>query len=246
MRCALVLVAFSLLAACRSTPEVPGTVISTTSPAPRTVAVTGMAEVETTPDEFVVTVGVDTTGPDAARAKSANDAIMRALLDVPRQLGVDPKWVRTEGFSLAPRFEGAWDARRLVGFEAHKTLVLVLHDDKQVEPALEALFRDGANRIEGVQFKSTKILEQRKLARTKAVAAAREKAEAMAGVLGQKVGRPLRIDETAEPSSSPWSPAPQSNVVFNNETRSELREAMAAGKIRVPATVAITFELGEG
>jgi uncharacterized protein YggE len=242
MRRPIVLFVLLALAACRSNPEAPATIVSTTPPAPRTIAVTGTAEIETTPDAFVVSVGIDTFAGDAAKAKEDNDAVMRALMEVPRQHGVDAKWVRTDGFSINPRFESY---QRLVGFEAHKTLVVTLHDEKQVEPVLAELFRDGANRLDSVRFESTKILEERKQARVRAVTAAREKAEAMASALGQKVGRPLRVDEATLPPSSPWSPAPLANTVFDNETRSELREAMAAGKVRIPATVAITFELDE-
>jgi uncharacterized protein YggE len=246
MRSPVALVALSLLAACRSTPEAVGTVISTTPPPPRTVAVTGTAEIETTPDGFVISVGIDSFAGDAAKAKADNDGVMRALMEVPKHFDVDAKWIRTEGFSINPRFEGSWEARRVVGFEAHKTLVITLHDEKKVEPVLEGLFRDGANRLDGVRFKSQRILEQRKEARTRAVAQAREKAEAMAAVLGQKVARPLKMEETPEAQTWPWTPQPQSNAVFNNDTRSELREAMATGKIRIPATVSVTFELADG
>jgi uncharacterized protein len=238
--------ALSLLAACRSAPEPQATLIAGPAAlaAPRSLSVSGAAEIETTPDEFVIAVGFDNFAADAAKAKADNDAVMRVLLDVPRRFGADPRGVRTESFSLSPRFEGPWEARRLVGFEAKKTLVVTLHDDKQVEPALEALFTGGANRLDGVTFRSTRMLEQRKEARTRAVAAAREKAEAMAREVGQRLGHPLKIEETGAPG--PWSPGPELNMVVNNGSRSELHEAMAAGKIHVAATVAITFELHDG
>ena len=244
--------ALSLLAACRSAPEPPATIVTgpatTVGPAavaaPRTLAVTGTAEIDTTPDEFVIAVGFDNFAADAVKAKADNDGVMRALVDVPRRFDVDPRGVRTESFSLTPRLEGPWESRRIVGFEARKTLVVTLHDDKQVEPVLAALFAGGANRLDGVTFRSTRMLEQRKEARARAVAAAREKAEAMAAGLGQKLGHPLEMKEVGEPG--PWGLTPQSNEAFSNETRGGLREAMAVGRIRVAATVTVTFELRDG
>jgi len=245
MRTPKLLLALSLLTGCRSAPDAsPGTVISTSPPAPRTVSVTGTSEIETSPDEFVVSVGVDVFAADAPKAKAENDRLVHALLAVVKRYEIDAKNVRTDGFSLSPRFEGAWEVRRLIGFDARKTVVVTLHDDKQVEPLLEALFRDGANRLDGVTFGTTKLLELRKEARTRAVAAARDKAAAMAGVLGQKLGRPLKMDEVT--GSQGWSTNFMANDASANDTRSAVREAMAAGKLRIPSTVAVTFELGDG
>ena len=174
----------------------PAAFVATAAPQPpRTVSVTGSGEIKTAPDEFVVSVGVDSFEKEAAAAKQANDRTMHALIQATQGAGVDPKDVRTEGFSLGPRIEGPYETRHVVGYEAKKTLVVVMHDGAKMEALLAELFKLGANRLDGITFGSSKIADQRKEARLLAITAAREKAAAMAGALGQKLGRPLKIEE---------------------------------------------------
>jgi uncharacterized protein YggE len=237
----------ALLAACRSAPEPPTVIVGEggkAMAAPRVVSGSGTAEIETTPDEFVITVGFENFATEVAKAKADNDAVMRAVVDVPGHLGVAPRWVRTEAAQLTPQYEGNYYMRRITGFVATKTMVVTLQDDAQVEPLLAALFTAGANRLEGVTARSTKVLEQRREARSRAVAAARDKAEAMASLLGQKLGHPLKMDEAVD--GGMWSARPVANTMVNNETTSAVRDAMAAGKIHVAASVNVTFELHDG
>ena len=120
----------------------------------------------------------------------------------------------------------------------------MLHDSEKVEVFLTELFKGGANRLDGVTYGSSKLLEQRKEARTLAVTAAREKAMAMATTLGQKLGRPLKIDEDAE--AGRYQPLPGNmltNAFSQTDTRGAIGDTMATGKIKIPASVAVTFEL---
>lgn len=215
-------------------------------PAQRSISVTGTAELKVAPDEFAVSVGVDSYAADAAAAKTANDTAMSALLDIVKENGVEPSDIRTENFNLHPRVDGAFETRRVLGYEASKTLVATLHDALKVEALLAALFvKGGANRIDGVTMTSTTIIEHRKAAREKALLAAREKAQAMASVVGLKVGRVLTINE--DPGSGVvWGNSRMNvlgNASDNNTDTPVVGESMATGKIRVTATMNATFEL---
>jgi uncharacterized protein YggE len=139
--------------ACQSPQGPPTSIVATPGPPPpRTVSVTGSGEVKTAPDELVVSVGVDTFEPEAVAAQQANDRTMHALIAATQAAGVDPKDVRTEGFSLGPRVEGPYDKRRTVGYEAKKTLVVLMHDAVKMEALLADLFKLGANRLDGITF----------------------------------------------------------------------------------------------
>ena len=213
-------------------------------PPPRTVSVTGSGEIKTAPDEFVVTVGVDTFEAEAAAAKQANDRTMHALIAATQAAGVESRDVLTESFNLGPRYEGPYDKRKLVGYEVKKNLVVIVRNGDKMEGLLAELFKLGANRLDGISFGSSKISEQRKEARALAMTAARDKAAAMAASLGQKLGRPLKIEEDAAESGAyrPFGSA-YANAYDNNNTRAAVGEALATGKVRIQANVAVTFEL---
>src|SRR4029078_13318605 len=121
------------------------------APAPRQVSVNGTAEMKVAPDEFVISAGVDSYATEAQAAKRANDQAMSALIAVTQANKVDPKDVRTEGFTLLPHYEGPYDSRRVTGYEAKKTLVLILHDADKVETLLAELFKSGDKRLHSVR-----------------------------------------------------------------------------------------------
>src|SRR5689334_10339056 len=76
-------VALLVLQACQAPSSSPTVITSaSTAPAPRSVSVTGTAELRVAPDEFVVSVGVDTYASDAEATKQANDQGMSALIKV--------------------------------------------------------------------------------------------------------------------------------------------------------------------
>lgn len=230
---------------CRSPPAPPTAIVtSTAAPAPRSISVTGTAEIKTAPDELTVTVGADAFAAEPDAAREASSKTMHALLDVARANKVDPKDVCTEGMSLQVRYD-SYEKHHVSGYDAHNTLVLVLHDSEQVERVLTELGKAGANRIDGVAYGSTRVVELRKEARLTAVAAARDKAQAMAAALGQKVGHPLRVDEEPQDPSGYRGLNAYSlgNASTANETRATVGETMATGKIRVQSSVAVTFEL---
>src|SRR4051794_9510088 len=81
---------------CQSQPGPPATIVAQAQPpAPRSISVTGTAEIKTAPDEFVISVGADSFAAEATAAKETNDRVMSGLLAVTRAAGVDAKDVRT-------------------------------------------------------------------------------------------------------------------------------------------------------
>jgi hypothetical protein len=100
--------------------------------------------------------------------------------------------------------------------------------------------------MHGLDFRTGELRKHRDEARRLALQAAREKATHMAGVLGQTIGRPLRIIETTEGRSGSqqfrdWSS--NSNVSFIEPGDSVTSDTFAPGTIIVKAGVSVEFEL---
>ena len=75
-----------------------------TSQAPRTVTVTGDAEMRVVPDEVVLTLGVETNDKSMETAKRQNDQIVARLLKVAETYGVEPQHIQTEFLHVEPRY----------------------------------------------------------------------------------------------------------------------------------------------
>jgi uncharacterized protein YggE len=220
---------------------------------PRAITVTGDAEVRVVPDEVIMTLGVETWDKRLGVAKGDNDRIVAQVLALTAEHGIEPQHVQTDYVSIEPRYRnGYYEERDFIGYFVHKNVVITLRDLSKFEDLLAGALEAGVNYVHGVQFRTTELRKHRDAARDLAVEAAREKAEAMAGTLGQGVSQPLAIVE--EQSGwwsgygawwgSRWGGAMAQNVVQESSGAAWASDgSVAPGQINVNARVSVTFEL---
>jgi uncharacterized protein YggE len=222
---------------------------------PRTVTVTGEAEVRVVPDEVILTLGVETWDKNLERAKGENDRIVAQVLALAGEHGVPAEHVQTDYVSIDPRYrDGYYEERDFIGYFVRKNVVVTLRDLARFEPLLSDALEAGVNYVHGVEFRTTELRQHRDEARSLAIRAAREKAVALAGALNQDVGQPLTIQEEQAGwwSSynvwwgSSWAAGASQNVIQELGGASYLADsAVAPGQINVNARVSVTFQLSE-
>jgi hypothetical protein len=225
-----------------------GTARAADGPNQRVITVSGTAAVKVVPDQVVLSLGVESFAPSITDAKHQNDEHLKKLLGVLQEFKIDPKQIQTGHLGVEPRYEyrdGTWHYDKTVGYEVSKSVALTLNDLSKFEDLLSAVLAAGANRIHGMEFRTTELRRHRDAARTDALKAAREKAADMARVLDQKVGRPLTI---VEQSDSGWDyfANRQSNTLNANvsvPSESAPGNTFAPGQITINASVSVTFEL---
>lgn len=220
--------------------------------APRTISTAGEADVKVVPDEVTLTLGVETNDKDLETAKSQNDARVKKILAAARDAGVDPRHMKTDYLNLEPRYDSRNNERVFLGYWVRKTLTITLKDVAKFEDVLGRSLAAGANYIHGVDFRTTELRKHRDRARSLAIQAAREKAIALAGELGQKIGKPRSISEGGSGWysgygswwGSHWGNYASQNVVQNAGGSSSSEDgALAPGQVSVRASVSVTFEL---
>lgn len=208
---------------------------------PRTVSLQGTAEVLTSPDEVTISFRIETFDRSLKAAKTDNDEKAKKALQLLASQGIPAGSVQTGEFSIHQRMEGSYERRVMTGYDVVKRITVSRCDIARAERLLQELFEGSANVLEGVTFSPSQIREKRNEARKLAVQAAQQKAELMASELGQKLGRPLRIEEVTE---APFRHGGiQSNIMVQNDSTSADTSTLAAGKTKVQATVAVVFEL---
>jgi uncharacterized protein YggE len=220
---------------------------------PRLITVTGDAEVRVVPDEVILTLGVQTWDKNLDVAKRQNDEIVRRVLALADEYGIAPEHVQTDYVNIEPRYRnGYYEASDFIGYFVSKTVVITLRDFGKFEDLLSSTLEAGVNFVHGVQFQTTELRKHRDEARALAIQAAREKAEAMAGELDQKVGEPYRIEEVQSGWwsgynawwGSRWGSGMAQNVIQETGTGGmAVTGSLAPGQINVNARVAVTFEL---
>ena len=218
---------------------------------PRTVTVTGEAEVKVARDEVVLVLGVESNNKDLAEVKKANDQRVRSVLAAAEAAGVPPKNVQTDYINIEPDYRDESSTRRIVGYIQRTTIVITLTDLSKFEKLLSGALGAGAEHVHSIDFRTSQLRKHRDQARALAIRAAKEKAIALAGELGQKVGKPHSIRE----GQSGWWSSYRSwwgrgyqmasqNVVQNAGGGSATQDGpLAPGTLSVRADVTVTFEL---
>lgn len=225
----------------------------------RTIQVSGDAEILVLPDEVVLRLGVETTDPDLALAVSRNMEIVEGIEAAAQRAGVPSDRIVTDQLGLEPQTTNVEvEGRRgayiptVYGYRVRRGITVTLRDLRAFDTLLSDAVAAGATYVHSVDFQTTDLRRHRDEARVLAVRAAREKAEALAGELGQTVGAPLSISERGQGWfsgygagwggwGSRFSAGPSQNV---SVSAGESGPA-APGRIAIRASVDVTFALGE-
>jgi uncharacterized protein len=218
----------------------------TTLPAPPLIKVSGDAMVNVAPDEVVFNVGVDTRDATVGAAKRRNDDAIQAIQSACVAHGVQSKDFQSDYLVVDPQYSPN-PPQQLVGALAHRQLTVTLKTVSRFDELLAAVVEVGANTIYGIDFRTTQLKAHRMRAREIALEAAREKAVAMAKVLGRQVGAVYSIQE--EPSSYwssyYWGGRGQSQNMVQSQSpgSSDPEGTLAPGQISVSARVEVEFLL---
>lgn len=215
-------------------------------PQPRTITTSGDAVVHVVPDEVVISLGVETVAVKLDDAKKQNDERSAQLLKAIKNVGVEERQIQTDTLELSINYRGNRAAEGIEGYTARRGYLVTLKQPKKVEELLDAVLRNGANQLNGIDYRTTELRKHRDQARKMAIKAAKEKAEALAGELDCVPGRPRTISE-GYGGYSPWRWA-RGNAMAQNAAQvepgpAEGGETTPLGQIAVTAQVTVTFDL---
>lgn len=227
-------------------------------PLRRTISVRGDADIKINPDYAVINLGADSWGKDLDETKRSNDERIRKVLSILAKEKIGSSDIQTGFIKVEPTYDNHYDrnsnpiGRLLIGYRVQKSLSVTLKDLSKFDEVLSAVQRGGANVLDGVEFFTTDLRKYRDQARTMAIKAAREKAEALSRELGMKVGKAITIGEDhSNYWSSYWGGRNYSNVSQNLAQNSSgaggdgdgVSGTIAPGKITVTAGVSVSFEI---
>jgi uncharacterized protein YggE len=210
-------------------------------PHPRLISVTGTAELSVAPDQVILTVAVEGRDKDLATAKSQHDRRAKKIIAEARNAGVEPKYIQTSSIQMNPVYSDERVPRFLV-HEITQTIQVTLKDPSKYESFVTKLIEGGVNRIDGVDFQVSDSRKYKDETRLKAIRAAKDKATAMAGELGQSLGKPWEINE--EPENTMYAYA-NTRVLARADYRSPVpsEPTVAPGQVLIRSSVRVSFQL---
>lgn len=181
---------------------------------PKTIVVSGYADMLVKPDHATVNIGVDTSDKLTTKALAANTVLMNRVIEALKAIGVAEKHMQTSNFSIMAQHPQAkdgysFDMTVTLGYAVSNTLTISVDDVSKVGAIIDTAVKAGANTSNSVTFdaKDSKAYDDKVL--TEAVQNARHNAEVMAAAEGAKVGK--MISMTSAPSALDIGGFPNAN-----------------------------------
>lgn len=211
-------------------------------PEPRTIAVSGHAEVSASPDEALVSIAVETTAANAGEVIAENaKRSSKVAAAVKALLGAEDK-ITTTGYSLEPRYDtskpGQMNEPKIVGYVARNEVQVEMHKIDQVGTLIDAAIGAGGNRISNLSFGLSNRNEQLRLALERAGSEARAQAESIAKALGVKLTRVLRASSSGAPIIQPRYMDKRAFAAMEAQAT-----AIEPGSVSVSANLEVMYEI---
>ncbi|MBK6896496.1 MAG: SIMPL domain-containing protein [Alphaproteobacteria bacterium] len=229
----------------------------------RTINVSGEAEIRVVPDQVLISLTAESRGPDLSATQKKNDEAVKGLVSyVTETLGLKREHIQTDYTTVSPTYRscnyedemsGRCNPLDIVYYSVRKGIQIRLNDLSRYEELVAKALQMGVTHIDNIQFITTELRKHRDSARVQAAKAAKEKAEAIAAVLGVKIGKPVSVN-TQNFSSFYWHGYGGGPRAYNQMTQNVIQEAappaggegegaLALGQINITASVQVTFEI---
>ena len=203
------------------------------------INVSGEGKVKVAPDQALISISIETKGTKAEEVKRENDKKMDAILKFIKKSNIAAEDFQTQRISLNPNYDYE---KKKYNYIATQSVQILLKDLSKYDTLMEGLVNEGINRIDNVEFKSSKMLQLQSDARKLAIKDAKAKAEDFVSVLGQKVGKAILISD----NSQSYIPQPRMYAMKSmsmDKAESAPRETLAIGEIEIIANVSVSFVL---
>ena len=202
------------------------------------INVSGEGKVKVIPDQASISISIETKGTKAVDVKKENDVKMDAIIKYIKKSAIAKEDFQTQRVSLNPNYDYE---KKKHNYVATQSLQILLKDLSKYDELMEGLVNEGINRIDNVEFKSSKLAQYQSEARKLATKDAKAKAEDFVLALGQKVGKAILISD----NSQTYNPQPRMYAMktMAMDVESAPRETLAVGEIEITANVSVSFIL---
>lgn len=218
------------------------------TPYDRQINVSASGIVMEVPDMAQISFTVVTDGKEAAETQTENTETVGSVIDALTQLGVVKGSIQTSDYNISPQYDYDKDPATLVGYQVRTTLTV---SDQKIEDAgkiLSAAVNAGASEIGGIAYTCSTYDEKYQEALTKAVGAAKTKAETLAAASGEKLGKIVTISEGWQDTSARYQESNASGDMLMESAAMDDAKSIPdvdvnPGSLEITANVTVTYEI---
>ncbi|MCC6322671.1 MAG: SIMPL domain-containing protein [Phycisphaerales bacterium] len=234
-------------------PSVPVALAQTSTPTaaadrPGEVSARATARVYRRPDHLDIVIGIETVATTAGEAHQECATKMEAVLKAVKDMNLDKADLKTGTVGLSPRYERRnyeeGTPAKIIGYTAINTVRVRTADLKAAPRIIDVALKNGANRVDGLEFGIKEVLEAREEALRMATRAAKRKAQVMAESLETSLGRIVSISETTQQFGGWRGHSNLAQVQMANDSGPVPgEESIEPGQIEIVVDVVLTYTL---
>lgn len=213
----------------------------------RTFSVSAEAEVLAVADIASFSFGVNEEGETSEEAQAIATEKINKAIEYLKSAGVDEKDIKTESYSIYPKYSMVAPCRafdcppatsQIVGYQVSQNVRVKVRDIDNTGKFLTELAGFGITNVSGISFTidDEEVLYDE--ARTEAIKKAQVKAEDLARELGIKVGKMVSFNE-----ESPRSPSYYQEGYGGDMMKSSISPEIPVGENTYTTRVHITYEM---
>lgn len=204
--------------------------------------VSGQGKVTATPDITIVSLGISAQAATVAEAQSQAATAMDKVMSALKSNGVDSKDIQTQYFSIQQvrRWDEITKQEVIVGYSVNNTVTVKVRAIDKAGSTIDAVAEAGGDltRVNGISFTVEDPTAYQKLARDKAMADAKAKAEQMANLADVTLGKPTYISESS------YYPVPMPTPIYRDAAGvSAPSTPISAGEMDITVNVQVTYEI---
>lgn len=209
---------------------------------PPLVSVSGIGEVKVEPNEVMLNVGIDVRNKSLEAARQDSDNKVKELLNYLKKAGIEAKDIQVTNLSVYPQYVGEYGQTNPEFYMTQRSVSVLIRKVNRFDEILTGIYNTGANRVEGIEYRTSDLQKYREQARKLAIQSAKEKATAMTKELGAKPGRVYNITESSsEYTPRPYYRAQMANKMMESADAAASGPTLAVGQILVRAAVEVSF-----
>lgn len=215
---------------------------------PTTVSFTGKGEAVGKPDVAIFTAGVIERAKTVAAAQSKATDTINKIVAYLKTAGVEDRDVQTSSYNIYPTYEYESVAcsmnycppgrQVLTGYEVSQMLTIKVRSTDKAGEILAGVGSRGANNVSGLTLTIDKAEDLEREARQKAIADAKEKAEALAKDLNVRL---VKIVGFSESGNYPY-PVYRDTMAYG-KGGAESAPSIPTGENTIVSNVTIVYEI---
>jgi uncharacterized protein YggE len=211
---------------------------------PPLVSTTGNALIRVVPDLADLYFEVEVRDADLSIARKQQGERVTKILTGLRAAGVKEAELQSSQVQITPDYtDRREETERVKFYRVSQTICCTLHDLKKIPDITAEAVAAGVTVVRDASLRTSQLRKFRDEARASAIKAAKEKAIALAGELGAKVGKPYTISEGYDWRSISAGNSIQNGITTNEESGDGASPTFAPGTISITASVSVSFVL---